>query len=59
MSVSGAFIQTLAMVDIATGWTECFPLVLREAALVVEALERAQNWRSRPLDGSSAAQRSH
>jgi hypothetical protein len=28
-SVSGAFIQTLTMVDVATGWTECFPLVVR------------------------------
>ncbi|WP_271566240.1 hypothetical protein [Bradyrhizobium sp. CCBAU 11386] len=49
MSVSGAFIQTLAMVD----WTECFPRVVREAALVVEALERAQNlfpWPVRGLD---------
>jgi hypothetical protein len=41
MSVSGAFIQTLTMVDVATGWTECFPLIVRGAALVVEALERA------------------
>ncbi|MGY3341445.1 MULTISPECIES: DDE-type integrase/transposase/recombinase [unclassified Bradyrhizobium] len=52
-SVSGAFIQTLTMVDIATGWTECFPLVVREAALVIEALERAQNlfpWPIRGLD---------
>jgi hypothetical protein len=43
MSVSGAFVQTLTMVDVATGWTECFPLITREAPLVVEALERAQN----------------
>jgi hypothetical protein len=41
------------MVDVATGWTECFPLVVREAALVVEAIERAQSlfpWRIRGLD---------
>jgi Integrase core domain len=53
MSVSGAFIQTLTMMDVATGWTECFPLIVREAALVVEALERAQNlfpWPVRGLD---------
>ena len=25
-SVAGSFIQTLTMVDIATGWTECLPL---------------------------------
>jgi Integrase core domain len=52
-SVSGAFIQTLTMVDVATGWTECFPLIVREAALVVEALERAQSlfpWRICGLD---------
>ena len=26
-SVAGSFIQTLTMVDVATGWTECMPLV--------------------------------
>ena len=42
-SVAGSFIQTLTMVDIATGWTECMPLVTRESGLVVEAMERAQS----------------
>lgn len=33
--------------DVATGWTECFPLVVREAALVVEALElTVVQWRA-------------
>src|SRR6201993_507792 len=36
-SVAGSFIQTLTMVDIATGWTECLPLVTRDGSLVVEA----------------------
>jgi hypothetical protein len=36
-SVAGSFIQTLTMVDVATGWTECLPLVTREGSLVVEA----------------------
>jgi hypothetical protein len=52
-SASGAFIQTLTMVDVATGWTECFPLVVREATLVVDAIERAESlfpWRIRGLD---------
>jgi hypothetical protein len=52
-SAAGAFIQTLTMVDVATGWTECFPLVVREATLVVDAIERAQHlfpWRIRGLD---------
>jgi hypothetical protein len=42
-SVAGSFIQTLTMVDIATGWTECLPLVTRDGNLVVEAVKRAQN----------------
>jgi hypothetical protein len=42
-SVAGSFIQTLTMVDVATGWTECLPLVNRDGSLVVEALKRAQS----------------
>src|SRR5450432_2032805 len=42
-SVAGSFIQTLTMVDVATGWTECMPLLTRESGLVVRAMERAQN----------------
>jgi hypothetical protein len=52
-SVSGSFIQTLTMVDIATGWTECLPLVNRDGGLVVEAIERAQGlfpWLLRGVD---------
>ena len=43
ISVAGSFIQTLTMVDVATGWTECMPLVTRESGLVVRAMECAQN----------------
>ena len=43
ISVSGSFIQNLTIVDIATGWTECFPLVVREATLVKQAIGRAQS----------------
>jgi hypothetical protein len=42
-SVAGSFIQTLTMVDVATGWTECLPLVTREGGLVVEAMARSQS----------------
>ena len=42
-SVAGSFIQTLTMVDIATGWTECLPLLARDGSLVVEAMTRAQS----------------
>ncbi len=31
------------MVDVATGWTECLPLVRREGNLVAEAIKRAQS----------------
>jgi hypothetical protein len=52
-SVAGSFIQTLTMTDIATGWTECLPLVTRVASLVVEAMTRAQSVFAR-LAGSGA-----
>jgi hypothetical protein len=52
-SVAGSFIQTLTMVDIATGWTECLPLVTRDGLLVVEAMKHAQSlfpWLLRGVD---------
>ena len=52
-SVAGSFIQTLTMVDVATGWTECLPLVTRDGWLVVEAMKRAQSlfpWLMRGAD---------
>jgi len=52
-SVAGSFIQTLTMVDIATGWTECLPLVTRDGSLVVEAMKHVQSlfpWLLRGLD---------
>ena len=52
-SVAGSFIQTLTMVDVATGWTECFPLLTRDGGLVVEAMRRAQElfpWLLRGVD---------
>ena len=35
---SGSFVQTLVLTDIATGWTECAPLLVREQGLLVEVL---------------------
>ena len=52
-TVAGSFIQTLTMVDVATGWTECLPLLTREGSLVVEAINRAQSlfpWLLRGVD---------
>lgn len=34
----GSFVQTLVLTDIATGWTECAPLLVREQVLVTEVL---------------------
>jgi len=52
-SVAGSFIQTLTMVDVATGWTECLPLVTRDGSLVIEAMKHAQSlfpWLLRGVD---------
>jgi hypothetical protein len=52
-SVAVSFIQTLTMVDIATGWTECLPLATRDGSLVVEAMKHAQSlfpWLLRGVD---------
>jgi len=46
-NVAGSFIQTLTMVDIATGWTECLPLVTRDGSLVVEERRRERRACSR------------
>jgi hypothetical protein len=40
-SSSGSFVQTLVLTDIATGWTECVPVVVRNGELVIEALVAA------------------
>jgi hypothetical protein len=42
VSVGGGFVQTLVLTDIATGWTECIPVLLRESGLVIEAIMKAQ-----------------
>lgn len=37
-SAKGSFVQTLTVTDIATGWTECAPLLVREQKLLTEVL---------------------
>jgi hypothetical protein len=34
----GSFVQTLVLTDIATGWTECAPLLVREQTVLIEVL---------------------
>src|ERR1700756_1439308 len=41
------------MVDVATGWTECLPLLTRDGSLVVEAMKHVQSlfpWLLRGVD---------
>ena len=38
----GSYVHSLVLTDIATAWTECTPLVVRERTLLVEALERVR-----------------
>ena len=35
---AGSFVHTLTLTDVATGWTECVALVVRDGALVAAAL---------------------
>jgi hypothetical protein len=37
-SARGRFLQTLVLTDIATGWTECAPLLVREHSVLIGAL---------------------
>ena len=38
-AMSGRFIHTLVLTDVATGWTDFVPLIAREQSLVVQALK--------------------
>ncbi len=48
---SGAFMQTLVMTDIASGWTECAPLLVREQTLLVSVLTQLRGLMPFPLLG--------
>lgn len=39
-SMAGSFVHTLCLTDVASGWTECIPLLVREGTLVVQAVDR-------------------
>jgi hypothetical protein len=36
---AGSFAHTLTLTDIASGWTECLPLIFRDSNLIVEAID--------------------
>ena len=50
-SVAGAFLDTLVLVDIATGWVECLALLHRSKDAVIDALERVRRMLPFPLLG--------
>jgi hypothetical protein len=50
-SAAGSFVQSLVLTDIATGWTECVPVVVRSGELVIEALVAALALFPFPLRG--------
>src|ERR1700712_1740626 len=37
-ALRGSYVQTLTLTDIATGWTECAPVLVREQKLLTEVL---------------------
>jgi hypothetical protein len=38
----GSYVNSLVLTDIASGWTEAAPMVVRESGLLVETLERVR-----------------
>jgi hypothetical protein len=48
---SGAFVQTLVLTDVAPGWTECAPLLVREQTLLVGVLTQLRRLMPFPLLG--------
>lgn len=47
----GSFVQTLVLTDIATGWTKCAPLLVREQRLLIEVLGEVRKLLPIPLLG--------
>ncbi len=50
-SAAGSFVHTLTLTDVASGWTECVALVVRDGALVAAALEQLRQTMPFPLRG--------
>jgi hypothetical protein len=48
---SGSFVHTLTLTDVATGWTECVALPIRESSLIVKALSVLRTAVPFPLRG--------
>jgi hypothetical protein len=50
-TAKGSFVQTLTLTDIATGWTECAPVLVREQKLLTEVLNEIRKLLPFPLLG--------
>ncbi len=50
-NASGAFLNTLVLVDISTGWLECMPLLRKSAADVIDGLRVADDLLPFPIQG--------
>jgi hypothetical protein len=50
-SMHGTYLNTFTLTDIATGWTECLPLIYRSQEEVLQALGRARQLLPFPLLG--------
>ena len=50
-STSGSFVQTLVLTDVASGWTECAPLLFREQQLLGEVMTVMRDITPFPLLG--------
>ena len=50
-TAKGSFVQTLTLTDIATGWTECAPVLVREQRLLMEGLGEVRKLLPFPLLG--------
>ena len=49
--IEGGYLYTLTLTDVATGWTECLPLLHRSQEAVLAALERARTLFPFPILG--------
>lgn len=50
-NIGGSYAHTLTLTDVASGWTECIALLVRESALIVDALDRLRTSMPFPLRG--------
>ncbi len=50
-TAKGSYVQTLTLTDIATGWTECAPVLVREQKLLTEVLGELRKLLPFPLLG--------